>query len=318
MDEDFRDLLTQIEDTDQPLPHDRLEELSDLDAERMGYLRELLETIPEDRREELIAELGRQADENIVLSFERINRHAIHDANPEIRRIAIRNLWECEDPLLISPLLEALINDPVETVRAQAATALGMFVELGELQKVRAHLLHQVEEGLLRAWENDDSMAVRRSSLESLGYSSRREVPAIIEVAYKSSEEAMLRSALLAMGRSANVVWEPQVTEQLHHPGPEIRLVSARAAGELELKQAVETLVELLDDVNDQVRRAAAWALGQLGGRRASEALSGLLESTDDEELVGVLEDALDHLEFVDGTQEFLMIDFEEPEDPSL
>jgi HEAT repeat protein len=318
MDEDFRDLLAQLEDTDRPLPLDRLEELSDLDAERTEHLYGLLEGIPEARRQELIAELGRQADENIVLSFERINRHAINDVNPEIRRIAIRNLWECEDPLLIAPLLETLANDPVESVRAQAATALGMFIELGELDKIRSHLRRQVEQGLLDAWDHDPSQDVRRSSLESLGYSSRKEVPGIIQSAYRSSEESMLRSALLAMGRSANAVWEPQVTEQLHHPGPEIRRVSARAAGELELKQAVETLIELLDDVNDQVRDAAAWALGQLGGRRASAALSDLLESADDEELIGVLEDALDHLEFVDGTHDFLMIDFEEPEEPSL
>lgn len=312
------ELFEELLDEGQPLPVERLHALSDITAEHMTMLCETLENIPDDRRFRLISELGRQADENIELSFERINRHAIRDSSAEVRRMAIRNLWECEDPLLVSPLLQVLEEDPAETVRAQAASALGLFVQLGELEKMHSRLLRKVEQGLLQAWEHDQEALVRRNSVESLGYSSREEVPAIIRAAYHSEEEEMMRSALLAMGRSANAVWETQVMEQLHHPGPEIRCASARAAGELELSQATETLIELLDDVNDEVQGAAAWALGQLGGSKAADALSELLNASDDPKLIQILEDALDHLQFVDGLHDFLMIDFDETEDSAL
>jgi HEAT repeat protein len=318
MTEELHDLLEQLLDEGQPLPLERLHELSDITVEHMALLCETLENLPEERRFRLISELGHQADENIELRFERINRHAIGDSNADVRRMAIRNLWECEDPLLVSPLLKVLQEDPSDSVRAQAASALGLFVQLGELDKMNARLLREVEQGLLHAWEHDREAQVRRNSVESLGYSSREEVPDIIHTAYHSDEEEMMRSALLAMGRSANAVWESQVLERLHHPGPEIRSVSARAAGELELTQATETLIELLDDVNDQVQGAAAWALGQLGGNKAADALSEQLKMTDDPDMIQILEDALDHLQFVDGMYDFLMIDFDEPEDSAL
>jgi HEAT repeat protein len=318
MDEELHELLDQLLDEGQPLPVEKLYELSDLTAERIPLVCQALERLPDVRRLNLLSELGRQADEHIELNFERINRLAIQDSNAEVRCMAIRNLWECEDPLLVSPLLQVLEQDPSDVVRAQSATALGAFVQLGELDKMSSQLLRKVEQGLLYAWEHDHKEKVRRNSMESLGYSSREEVPDIIRKAYHSDEEEMMRSALLAMGRSANSIWESHVLEQLNHPGPEIRSVSARAAGELELTQATETLIELLDDVNDQVQCAAAWALGQLGGNKAADALSALLDTTDDPEMIQILEDALDHLQFVDGMHDFLMIDFEEPEDPSL
>lgn len=313
----FHDLLALLQDGERRIPIHRLSELSDLDAAHMAQLRAVWQSIPTARRESLIADLGRLADEHIELTFERINRLALGDPSAEVRQQAIRNLWECEEPDLVPPLLAALASDPQAAVRSAAASALGAFVLLGEVEAIAADLLRRIEEGLLLAAKSDQAADVRGASVESLGYSSRREVPPLIEAAYASREESSKRSALLAMGRSAEKPWAPHVMAELNSPSPVLRLEAVRAAGELELQEAVPTLIDLLEDANEAVRRAAIWSLGQLGGRDANEALNRLLEQTEDESEVELLEDALENLAFVDGTRDFLLFDFDEHEDGS-
>ncbi len=308
------DLLALIQDPERSLPLHRLAELSDLDASQMDKVRAAWEGIPSGRRQRLVAEMARLADEHIELTFERINRLAMADPDPEVRRQAICNLWECENPDLVPPLLHVVTEDPQEAVRGAAASALGAFVLMGEVEAIPSSLLRRIEDSLLQAAQQDPSAIVRRASIESLGYSSRSEVPALIKAAYASPEEASRRSALLAMGRSADKPWSAQVLAELNSPSPVLRLEAARAAGELELHEAVAVLIDLLEDVDDAVRRAAIWSLGQLGGKEANEALYRLLESAEDESEAELLEDALENLAFVDGTRDFLMFDFDQPD----
>ena len=100
---------------------------------------------------------------------------------------------------------------------------------------------------------------------------------------------------MVAMGRSCDPFWTNLVLDELAAPEPEIRQEAARAAGELELHEAVAPLIELLGESDHQVQRAAIWALGQIGGRRARSALEGIVQ--DGEEALAVAaEDALGEL----------------------
>ena len=74
-----------------------------------------------------------------------------------------------------------------------------------------------------------------------------------------------------------------------------MRYEAARAAGELRIRRAVPTLVNLLDDADREVQEAAIWALGQIGGPQARRVLEGCLQS-DDEVLQEAAEDALAEL----------------------
>jgi HEAT repeat protein len=313
----FDDLLESLQDSSRPLPNERLPELSDLDAQPMQRLSAAWPRIADDRRRALVEALGRLADDRIEFTFERINRFAMDDPLPEIRAQAIRNLWECEDPALVGPLLHALAGDADTEVRAAASSALGAYLFLGETESLPAGMLPRIEEGLLAAAASDRADDVRRRALESLGYSSRREVPGLIEEAYASDEQPWRRSSLVAMGRSASKPWGPKVIHELTSPAPVLRLEAARAAGELDLQDAVPSLIDLLEDVDDDVRRAAIWSLGQLGGAAANEALLRLLDRAEDEDEIELLEDALGNLAFVDGTRDFLMFDFDDSEDGS-
>jgi HEAT repeat protein len=311
----FEQLLELLSDATQPFPSAKLAELSDLDVERVQQLCDVWNQFPVDRRRTLIHEIGIQAELRFELTFEQVNRLALSDPDSDVRAIAIQNLWECENPDLVPHFLSSLNEDLTSQVRAAAAKALGLFVWLGEIDKLSEDLLHQIEEDLIRATQEDQEEDVRRYCLESLGFSSRKEVPPLIDQAYHSDDEAYVRSALYAMGRSASDQWGSYVLIEMDNPSPIIRKEAARAAGELELREAIEPLIELLDDVNIPVRDSAIWALGQLGGDRAADALLLILDNAEDEELVQTLEEALDHLAFVNDTHDFLLIDFDDNEE---
>ncbi len=311
----FDDLLGALLDAARPLPIARLPELSDLDSERIGRLRAAWPQIGNERRLALIEALGQLGDDKIEFTFERIHRMAMDDALPQVRALAIRNLWECEDPSLVTPLLSALDHDPSAEVRAASSSALGAFLFLGETDSLPGDLLPRIEQGLLRASAADPEDEVRRLALESLGYSSREDLAPLIEKAYASADDSWKRSSLVAMGRSVNKAWAPNVTRELTSAAPPLRLEAARAAGELDLQDTVPALIDLLDDVDDEIRHAAIWSLGQLGGEAAQSALLGLLDRSDDEDEIDLIEDSLGNLAFVDGTRDFLILDIDEPED---
>jgi len=296
---------------------DSLAEFSDLDRVEINYLQSKWDQIPIDLRRALIEELGKLGDDNVTFSFEEINRLALDDEDEEIRSNSISNLWESEDPSLVQPLIEKLVQDPSVHVRATVGSALGAFVLLGETQGLPSDHLTKIEDALLDSYRNTKDSPIHRKCLESLGYSSRAEVDALIQAAFESSDETRVRSAILAMGRSANKKWNEAVLSQLQSPSPGLRHESVAAVGELEIKDALEEIIELVDDVNQDVHHAVIWSLSQLGGTRAADILADLYNAAEEGDELELLEDALDNLAFINGTRDILLFDFDDEEEPS-
>ncbi len=174
--------------------------------------------------------------------------------------------------------------------------------------------LDVVEEHLLKAFEQDDDSLVQRRALESLGYSGRPEVPNLIEAAYAKDDDEWAASALYAMGRTADDRWAPLVMDRLKDPNTDLSREAARAAGELELEDAIPALAELLQDEDSELRLAAVWSLSQIGGQGVEEALEELLERTEDEDEIDLIEDALENLAFTHEMADMNILDFS-PED---
>src|SRR5690606_20979621 len=116
--------------------------------------------------------------------------------------------------------------------RMEAANVLGEFVLLGELEELDSDIQHEVEDALISVIRSEDNPSLRRKALESLGYSSREEMMNIIESAYQRSDPAWTASALRAMGRSHDNVWNDSVVSKLLDSDPRIRFAAAEAAGE--------------------------------------------------------------------------------------
>jgi HEAT repeat protein len=315
MPERIEQLLEYLINPETPIPIERLHELSDLDSDQMALLRQKWDLLDLQKRRSLIKELGQLADDNFELSYEVINKFALNDQDPEVRQTAINNLWESKDTSLVHAFIQALEADPFETVRASAASALGSFVLIAETEDIAPSLKLDIEEALLHSMNIEKNERILCSCLESLGFSSRKEVGELILDAYHSDHVDMKKSSLLAMGRSANKKWGDLVMPELHNPLPKLRYVAAKAAGELEIREAMSDLVELLDDVNQEVKHAAIWSISQIGGPAATEALVSLFDLCDVEEEIQLIQDALDNLAFVNDTRDFLLFDFDETED---
>ena len=312
MDQELDELFSLLMDEEQLLPIEELSALSDLDTRQLDRFLSCWQSLSPQRRRTLLATLGQQADEHVELLFDSINCLGLDDPDPTIRKIAIGNLWESTDPSLPAAFLTALNEDSSIIVRAAAADALGRFILLTELEDDSLTESDQIVDDLLRTIRDGASSELHRACVKSLGFSSREEAQAIIADAYLSEDEDLVQSALIAMGRSANPVWRPEILQELLHPSPLIRAEAARAAGELELHDAAQSLVELLEDVSDEVIHIAIWSLGQLGSDVARTALLNIQASAPDPETVKKADEALEHLAFLEGTPDLLIHDFDD------
>lgn len=315
MPEPLQKLLDSLLDESEPIPTLDLTQLSDLTSDQAKVVSKHWPQAPALNRQAVLRRLGQLAQDHIEFDFECVNRMALDDPDPEVRRQAVANLWECEDPELGRSLIGLMTDDSNDAVRAQAAEALGRFVYLGEVDKLDQALLRVIEDALLGQAGNLAAGDTRLRALESLGYSSRPEVAVLIQAAYDASDESVKRSGVMAMGRSAHERWVPSVTDELNSPSPLIREEAARAAGELEARSAVPALIELLDDAKHPVRRAAIWSLGLIGGQRAEKALLAIQENDVFADDAGLIEDALDYLNFLGSTPDFLLMDLDGPDD---
>jgi HEAT repeat protein len=297
-----------------PPAKDDLHRLSDLNREETKEFKSLWSQIAAPRRQTIMTALGEYAEENFELDINAVSRAVLTDSDGLVRAAAARNLWEDEGQDLIEPFLVMLVNDPQMEARVAAATALGQYMYLGEMEEIGESLMHKVEEALLSAFNGDDDPEVRRHALESAGFSSRPDVMAAIQKAYADPAESFKISALFAMGRNLDPRWSSIVAHELQNVNPRIRFEAARAAGEMQLRQTVTALGELTGDVDVEVQEIAIWALGEIGGEEAREILERLLKRAKGER-AELIDEALANAELMDDIAEFDLLAADDLED---
>ena len=296
--EDLELVLGQLADETRPLRSIDLARFSDLPRAEAMRFDAAWADLTAARRLETVRMMVERAEANIHLNFHAILRECLSDADGQIRRLAVDGLWEDEKPSLIGRLVMLLENDPVPDVRAAAATSLGRFVLLGVLGEIAEAAAHQAEMALRAAWARaQQPNEARRRALEGLAYCTDPGVCDLIETAYNDDDGLMRRSAVFAMGRSADHRWSKPVLAELESRDPAMRYEAAVSAGELGLVAAVPRLVQLMDDADSSISGAAALALGKIGGRAAKRALEAVLRGSD-ERLTQAAEEALEELTF--------------------
>lgn len=307
----FQQVLDALLDESQVFPPVHLHRFSDLNSADLKALKGIWEKISPERRASLLEDLEDLYEADTLTSFEEIARLAISDSHAPVRAGALRLLWDYQGKDLVPVYQLLLEKDPDELVRALAASLLEQFVYLGELEEISRHLLRSIEDSLLQVVESAEAKLVRRRALESLGVSSRDEIPALIRNAFESGDFEWMASALYAMGRSCDEQWASDVMQMLDHHEDEVQLEAVRAAGMLELEGARKPLLRMvkagIDD--SDLRGAAVWSLSQIGGEGVAEALEKLLAKADDDEEIEFIEMAIDNLEFSQGLDNFEMLD---------
>ncbi len=320
----MQQVLTALLDEHNYFPAPYLHHFSDLEGHELEALRSVWLQLSPSRRFSLLEDLEDLAEADTLVSFDNVARLALTDPDPRVRIVGIRLLWETYDVRLANTFMEMLQEDPAPDVRAAAAWALGIYVYKGELEEIPEDLLHRIENLLLKVINGQDEAPVRRRALESMGFSSRPEVPPLIRDAYNSNDQDWLSSALFAMGRSVDPVWEPDVKRMLLSAIANVQLEAVRAAGNLELSSTRRILLDLLEEEaqDSEIRFAVLWSLSQIGGEEVRETLEGILEETEDEEEVDFIENALDNLSFTEDVDLYGLFNFDPstaltPEDDS-
>ena len=312
----FQNLVDAFLNTEQPLDPRYFYRLSDMDEDELAQLRTSWMDIPLWRRVAILEDIAEMSEKDTLLNFVAFCCEVIKDSDATVRLLAVQTLWDYEEIQTLPLFLDLLKNDDDTQVRAAAAGALGRFVYAGELDGIPKRKKVTIEDTLLSVEKSQDAPAVRRAALESLGYSSRKEISTLIESAFASDDREWKASALCAMGRSADNRWRPTILQALKNNLPVIRCEAARAAGELEIRSVVPILIDLLDDPDDNTRFASIWSLSQIGGAGVQPALQRILAQAVDEEEIEQIETALDNLAFFEGEQLLPILDLPDSNDP--
>lgn len=315
----FQIVLELLLDESKDIPRRFLAEFSDIEPASLKSLLEAWPRIESDRKLLLLDQLNTLASEDTLVSFDDLGRALLTDSEAQVRIRAMRLLVEYEDTRLVPAYIDILTKDSHVSVRAEAASTLGIFVQLGEFDHIPDEMHHQIEDVLLEVLNGEDDPIVRRHALEALGFSSRDEVPVLIESSFNRQNPDWKASALFAMGRSSDERWEEHVLHLMVSEDQAIRLAAVQASGELGLELASPLLLRLLEEeFDDAIAGAAIWSLSQIGGEDVRLYLQNLLDNVvDDDDQAALLEEALDNLDFTEDMAIFdlLALDADEPDE---
>jgi HEAT repeat protein len=96
---------------------------------------------------------------------------------------------------------------------------------------------------------------------------------------------------------------------------PNICHEAVRAAGELEIKEALPRLFKFLESDDVNIRMAAAWSLSQIGGEGVRQRLEALYDEAEDEEEADFIDSALENLDFTEDVEIFELLEMDEDEE---
>lgn len=319
----FQTVLDTLLDESSDFSPGYLREFSDIGSLELKNLLDVWPRVTPSRKQLLLKELKILAEVDTLVSFDDFARALLTDPDPIVRTRAISLLDESEDLKLVPTYLDMLRDDSDINVRREAANALNLFVDLGELEEIPENVYHQVEDGLLASVNSEDDVRVRRAALESLGYSSRPEVITLIESAFQREDPNWQASALVAMGRSADDRWIEDVLHSLISDDERVRRAAVQSAGELAIRAARPILLKMLEEEEeDDITSAIIWSLSQIGGEDVRTYLENLLDQAEGEDQIDFLEDALDNLAFTEDLDRFDLLaydpdidDFKEPDE---
>ena len=107
----FEKILDALLDEERIFPAGYLHHFSDMELEQINQINKIWPYIQPTRKQALLEDLETLASKDTLMCFDNLAINLLADEDPTIRMLAIRLLWECENPKLIPIFLEILKND---------------------------------------------------------------------------------------------------------------------------------------------------------------------------------------------------------------
>ena len=293
----FDEVLATLQ-TDEPIDAATVYGLTALDRQQLAQLADLWPNLASHRRTHVLQHLNTVSEANFEMDFRSINHIALEDRDPDVRRYAIEGLWEDESVGFLHKLVDIIRTETSPDVRIAALTELGRFILLGEYEDINRADARMAQETVLQVLHSNEDNDVRRRALEAIANCGRPGIKEMIREFYNHDELTMRMSALFAMGRTCDPVWTDDILEQLESSIPELQYEAARAAGHIQIEDAVPHLSRLIEETEDtEVLEIIIWALGEIGGEAARKLLTRIVqqaEAAGDDEILEAAEEALD------------------------
>ena len=301
------DLEATLMDENKPFDLQFLQFFSDISYDDLKKVKKVWSKVTQQRKVSLLQELENLMRIDTLISCDDFGVFALDDEDPVIKSQAINLLWECVDQNLATRFMSLLLEDKDPALSASAASGLGKFVLLGELDEIPQDLSKKIQNTLVEKYVSTSNQQLKQSILESLGYISSPQINDFITEAIKRPEKEWVLSALFAISRSANENWSKIILKKLDDLDPDVQLEAIKAAGELEIADAKETIIELLESSSpeEEIHLQAIWSLSMIGGNDIQVLFQKMIDSSDSEKEAAMLEMAMDNLELTNSFEEF-------------
>ena len=301
------DLEATLLDENKPFDLQFLQFFSDISYDDLEKIKKVWSKVTQQRKVSLLQELENLMRIDTLISCDDFGVFALDDEDPVIKSQAINLLWECVDQNLATRFMSLLLEDKDPALSASAASGLGKFVLLGELDEIPQDLSKKIQNTLVEKYVSSSDQQLKQSILESLGYISSPQINEFITEAIKRPEKEWVLSALFAISRSANENWSKIILKKLDDLDPDVQLEAIKAAGELEIADAKETIIELLESSSpeEEIHLQAIWSLSMIGGNDIQVLFQKMIDSSDSEKEAAMLEMAMDNLELTNSFEEF-------------
>ena len=301
------DLEATLLDENKPFDLQFLQFFSDISYDDLEKIKKVWSKVSQQRKVSLLQELENLMRIDTLISCDDFGVFALDDEDPVIKSQAINLLWECVDQNLATRFMSLLLEDKDPALSASAASGLGKFVLLGELDEIPEDLSKKIQNTLVEKYVSSSDQQLKQSILESLGYISSPQINEFITEAIKRPEKEWVLSALFAISRSANENWSKIILKKLDDLDPDVQLEAIKAAGELEIADAKETIIELLESSSpeEEIHLQAIWSLSMIGGNDIQVLFQKMIDSSDSEKEAAMLEMAMDNLELTNSFEEF-------------
>lgn len=257
---------------------------SDLSRERLAKLRTVLDDLKAEQRADFYRAMEITNLNNFDYNYAPIAEIGMDDPDGEIRTAAIHVLGMEDSREIGARMLKAAGSDSYEKAQIAAIEILEQYMfeyTVDDRIPVDIDALHETLEQLIES----ENPAVRRAAVVAYAPSESDRVKEIISGYLAGNDPDELIAGLAAVRNALGEEWSQSVLELIRHEDEDVCIAAIRAAGALQLREALPALYEILsrfDRITPDMLTRTAEAVADIGDDSSVNILETLGEAVID------------------------------------